>query len=185
MKKILKDSVFYVLVPIVMVLLMIQFIRPITIKGVSMMPFLKDNSKCLMIRSKTFKRRDVVVFRTDEMRSEKDLKHGNIIQQLIDGKQKILIKRIIGLPGDSIEVVDSKVKINGEFIDDFSDIAIIGDFGPYEVPEESYFMLGDNRNRSKDSRYWDNPYVEKSLIKGKVWIKYFPSLEYLGGNNGQ
>jgi len=100
-------------------------------------------------------------------------------------EDKLLVKRIIGLPGDSIEVVDSKVKINGEFIDDFSDIAIIGDFGPYEVPEESYFMLGDNRNRSKDSRYWDNPYVEKSLIKGKVWIKYFPSLEYLGGNNGQ
>ena len=125
----------------------------------------------------------VIALRMSYLFSEPE--RGDIVIFDSNYEDKLLVKRIIGLPGDSIEVVDSKVKINGEFIDDFSDIAIIGDFGPYEVPEESYFMLGDNRNRSKDSRYWDNPYVEKSLIKGKVWIKYFPSLEYLGGNNGQ
>jgi len=125
----------------------------------------------------------VIALRMSYLFSEPE--RGDIVIFDSNYEDKLLVKRIIGLPGDLIEIVDSKVKINGAFIDDYSDIAIIGDFGPYEVPEESYFMLGDNRNRSKDSRYWDNPYVEKSLIKGKVWIKYFPSLEYLGGNNGQ
>jgi len=125
----------------------------------------------------------VIALRMSYLFSEPE--RGDIVIFDSNFEDKLLVKRIIGLPGDYIEVIDSKVKINGEFIDDFSDIEIIGDFGPYEVPDESYFMLGDNRNRSKDSRYWDNPYIEKNLIKGKVWIKYFPSFEYLGGNNGQ
>jgi len=125
----------------------------------------------------------VIALRMSYLFSEPE--RGDIVIFDSNFEDKLLVKRIIGLPGDYIEVIDSKVKINGEFIDDFSDIEIIGDFGPYDVPDESYFMLGDNRNRSKDSRYWDNPYIEKNLIKGKVWIKYFPSFEYLGGNNGQ
>ena len=44
----------------------------------------------------------------------------------------------------------------------------------YEVPEGCYFMLGDNRNVSKDSRYWLNPYVEKDKIIGKAFLRYWP-----------
>ena len=49
----------------------------------------------------------------------------------------------------------------------------IGEFGPYEVPEDSYFMMGDNRNDSQDSRYWVDKYVEKDEILGKVVFKYY------------
>ena len=58
--------------------------------------------------------------------------------------------------------------------DDFCPETPVGDFGPYEVPEGCYFMLGDNRNVSKDSRYWLNPYVEKDKIIGKAFLRYWP-----------
>ena len=51
-----------------------------------------------------------------------------------------------------------------------------GDFGPYVVPPDSYFMLGDNRNDSKDSRFWTNTYVKRDKIIGKVKFRYYPSI---------
>ena len=49
-----------------------------------------------------------------------------------------------------------------------------GSFGPYEVPEDSYFVMGDNRNNSLDSRYWDNTYVKKEAILAKAGFRYWP-----------
>ena len=49
-----------------------------------------------------------------------------------------------------------------------------GDFGPYVVPEDSYFVMGDNRENSHDSRYWVNTYVERSAIMGKAVLRYWP-----------
>ena len=87
------------------------------------------------------------------------------------------IKRIIGLPGETVTIRDGKVYINDStepLCDDFCPETPVGDFGPYEVPEGCYFMLGDNRNVSKDSRYWLNPYVEKDKIIGKAFLRYWP-----------
>ena len=96
--------------------------------------------------------------------------------QDIDEKQKF-IKRVIGLPGETVTIRDGKVYINDStepLRDDFCPETPVGDFGPYEVPEGCYFMLGDNRNVSKDSRYWLNPYVEKDKIIGKAFLRYWP-----------
>lgn len=93
-----------------------------------------------------------------------------------DEKQKF-IKRVIGLPGETVAIRDGKVYINDStepLRDDFCPETPVGDFGPYEVPEGCYFMLGDNRNVSKDSRYWLNPYVEKDKIIGKAFLRYWP-----------
>ena len=93
-----------------------------------------------------------------------------------DEKQKF-IKRVIGLPGETVTIRDGKVYINDStepLRDDFCPETPVGDFGPYEVPEGCYFMLGDNRNVSKDSRYWLNPYVEKDKIIGKAFLRYWP-----------
>ena len=90
---------------------------------------------------------------------------------------KDLIKRVIGLPGETVTIRDGKVYINDStepLRDDFCPETPVGDFGPYEVPEGCYFMLGDNRNVSKDSRYWLNPYVEKDKIIGKAFLRYWP-----------
>ena len=87
------------------------------------------------------------------------------------------IKRIIGLPGETVNIVDGKVYINDseEPLDDsFCPETPEGSFGPYTVPEGCYFMLGDNRNHSMDSRYWQNPFVEEDAIEAEVAVRYWP-----------
>lgn len=100
-----------------------------------------------------------------------------------DDESLIYVKRVIGLPGETVEIVDGTVYVtqtNGEIIQlDDSFVTTeepVGDFGPYVVPEDSYFMLGDNRNNSKDSRYWTNTFVKKEKIIGKVAFRYYPSI---------
>ena len=91
------------------------------------------------------------------------------------------IKRIIGLPGETVEIISGKVYINGELLDEpYLSEEPTGDYGPYQVPEDSYFMLGDNRAVSKDSRYWHNTYVKKDKIIAKAFVMYWPSLKWLG-----
>ena len=94
-----------------------------------------------------------------------------IIFKYPDDETKTFIKRVIGLPGETVEIRDGKVYINGsaEPLDDsFCPEMPTGDFGPYVVPEDSYFVMGDNRENSHDSRYWVNTYVERSAIMGKA-----------------
>ena len=91
------------------------------------------------------------------------------------------LKRIIGWTGETVEIISGKVYINGELLDEpYLSEEPTGDFGPYQVPEDSYFMLGDNRAVSKDSRYWHNTYVKKDKIIAKAFVMYWPSLKWLG-----
>ncbi len=99
-----------------------------------------------------------------------------IIFHYPDDESKLFIKRLIGLPGETVEIIDGKVYIDGaeEPLDDsFVNGVPIGDFGPYVVPENCYFMLGDNRNNSKDSRFWENTYVTFDQIVGKAVVRYW------------
>ncbi len=97
-----------------------------------------------------------------------------------DEPETLFVKRIIGLPGDTIVIEAGEIYINGsrEPLDtSFVKGPLMGDFGPYEVPEDSYFMLGDNRNNSKDARSWQNKYVNKKDILGRVVFRYYPSFK--------
>ena len=99
-----------------------------------------------------------------------------------DDESVLYVKRVIGLPGETVDIRDGKVYIDGSetpLSDEYVKETPLGDFGPYEVPEGHYFMMGDNRNESKDSRYWDNTYVAKNKILGKVYLKYFPQVKFL------
>ena len=99
-----------------------------------------------------------------------------------DDESQLFIKRLIGLPGETIEIINGKVYIDGseEPVDDsFVPETPLGSFGPYTVPEDCYFMLGDNRNNSKDSRFWDNTFVRFDQIVGKAVVRYFPSIKLL------
>lgn len=99
-----------------------------------------------------------------------------------DDESQLFVKRVIGLPGETVEIKDGKVYINGSetpLDDSFTPETPTGDYGSYVVPEGSYFMLGDNRNHSGDSRFWKQPYVEKEKIVGKAIFRYFPGVKIL------
>lgn len=101
-----------------------------------------------------------------------------VIFRYPDDEKKLFIKRIIGLPGETIEIRGGKVYVDGseEPLDDSfcPETPLPLDLGPFEVPEGSYFMMGDNRNNSNDSRYWQNKYVAKEKILGKAVLRYWP-----------
>ena len=105
-----------------------------------------------------------------------------VIFKYPDDESQRFIKRVIGLPGETVEIREGKVYINGSdtpLDDSFTPETPVGNFGPYTVPEGCYFMLWDNRNNSRDSRMWDNPYVKKEKILGKAVLRYFPGIEVL------
>ena len=105
-----------------------------------------------------------------------------VIFKYPDDETQLYIKRVIGLPGETVEIREGKVYIDGSetpLDDSFTPETPVGNYGPYTVPEGCYFMLGDNRNYSKDSRFWQNPYVEKEKILGKAMLKYFPGFKLL------
>ena len=99
------------------------------------------------------------------------------------GKTVRYVKRVIGIPGDTVDIVDGKIYLNG------SDTPLEEDYLPeamaphtphhFEVPEESYLMLGDNRNNSGDARFWRNPYISEEKIRAKVLFEYFPEIKRL------
>lgn len=87
------------------------------------------------------------------------------------------IKRIIGLPGEHIEIVNGKVEVNGEVIDDAYGFDIIRQYGdslPMDIPDNEYFVMGDNRNSSQDSRYTVVGTIEKEEIMGKAIVRVWP-----------
>lgn len=106
-------------------------------------------------------------------------KRGDIvIFKFPDDETQDYIKRVIGTPGDTVKGIDGVVYINDiplkeEYvIGDEEDLKNMEDFGPYQVPEDSYFVMGDNRLISEDARDWENKFVHKDKIYGKVFLKY-------------
>jgi len=91
------------------------------------------------------------------------------------GEDQDMLKRIIGLPGDTIEVRNNTLYVNGEartedYIADKPNYV----YGPITVPEGCYFVMGDNRNSSYDSHLWPNPFLPAENIKGQVFLCYWP-----------
>jgi len=88
--------------------------------------------------------------------------------------KKSYIKRCIGLPGEMIEFKDNQLYVDGVLTEQpyLPDGVVTEDFGPVYVPEGEYFMCGDNRGNSSDSRVWG--FVEKKLIIGKAQLVYWP-----------
>jgi signal peptidase I len=111
-----------------------------------------------------------------------DVESGDIIvfrSGLVDeknGKAKNLIKRVIGLPGDVIEIKDDAVYRNGERLDEpyTKDGVTLGSMAAVTVPEGCYFVLGDNRGVSQDSRSGEVGFVPDDSVEGKVVFRLFP-----------
>lgn len=96
-----------------------------------------------------------------------------IFYQEINGEQDILVKRCVGLPGDTIAVHDGKLYRNGEALDEpyLNEEVIYGEFEEYTVPEGKMFVMGDNRNNSYDSRYFGP--VDLDNVIGRPILTFF------------
>lgn len=154
MKKFFKEYVPYIIV-IILVLLIKRFVvSPIKVNGDSMYNTLKD--KDIMILN-------IIGYRFS------DIKRFDIV--VVDGKDEYLIKRVIGLPGEEIEYKNNKLYVNGKLIKDKYGKNHTKDFKT-KIPKGHYFVMGDNRNNSLDSRYFGA--FKKNKILGKTNFTVFP-----------
>lgn len=109
-----------------------------------------------------------------------DPKPGDIVVFLPNGNEKshYYVKRVIGVPGDTVQIRDGEVLVNGELFEEEGEFAPILDAElaaePVTLGEDEYFVLGDNRNNSEDSRYANIGNVKKEYIIGKAWFIMSP-----------
>lgn len=111
-----------------------------------------------------------------------DPERGDIaIFRFPDNEKIYYVKRIIGLPGETIDIVDGQVYVTGKdgrkeaLEEPYLREAMIPEAPMhFEVPDDSYFMMGDNRNYSLDARRWKNTYVKRDKLIAKVLFRYFP-----------
>jgi len=171
MKAIVRDILLALLLALAISLL----IRPTIVKEISMVPTLDENNY-LMIAKQAYQfgdvaRDDIVVF------------HSNLTDD--EGKEKLLIKRIIGIPGDVLTISNGSVYRNGNRIQEPYIMGGIdgetnGELYNYVVPENFVFVMGDNREVSLDSRSEEVGPVRISDILGKAFFRLYP-FDQIGG----
>ncbi len=206
-KKEILEWVYCILIAFVIVLLIKTFIGvPTVVKQTSMDPTLKQNERLWLSRwgatfNKMPKRGDIITFEAPTVRTvdrnhidydnpiaSYDYNPTNVITKFIYYTLEIgktsYIKRVIGLPGDHVEIKDGGVYINGEKLQEnyLQDYVVTGDLGglyvDIVVPKDAVYVLGDNRSESTDSRRFGCIPVEK--IESKAVFRFWP-LNKIGG----
>ena len=103
---------------------------------------------------------------------------GDVVVLDLPNQSDMLIKRVIGLPGETIEVRSGEVYVDGERLEETWPVRLGGNnYGPHTVPPLHIFVMGDNRGSSNDSRSFGDVYVDE--IVGRAWFSYWP-LEHVG-----
>ena len=165
------ETITYFAMILVAVLFVQRFIvQPVEVNGSSMETTLSDKNH-LLLEKVTYlfskpERFDVVVFHPFEYDNE-----------------ICYIKRIIGLPGETVQIIDNIIYINGEpLIENYGRENVIVDAGiasePITLANDEYFVLGDNRNNSKDSRNETVGVVTRDSILGRAWCRIWPLTDF-------
>lgn len=158
------DEIVHTFLPAIAIVLAINLFlaQPRTVHGESMEPNLHEEERVII---------DLVTYRfRDPQRGE------IIVLKLPNSHTDPLIKRVVGLPGDTIEITNGKVYINDELLSEpYLNQDTPGQVARQIVPEEHVFVLGDNRGSSNDSRYFGM--VPYENILGRAWLRYWPPSE--------
>ena len=154
--KYLKEAMPYIIILIVVILIRTFIVTPIKVNGQSMYDTLNGSEIMILWRTKDIQRYDIVV------------------ADLIENGKKTdtLIKRVYGLPGETISCEDGVIYINGKKIDDSYAYGKTDDFGSITLGSDEYFLLGDNRGVSLDSRIFGP--INKKHIDGKTDFIIWP-----------
>ena len=166
LRSLLRDVIFAGVIAILIVGFVVQ---PVRVEGQSMMPKLHDQDRIFVNK---------FIYPLREWIGDKEpIKRGDIVVLLYpDDPSKSYIKRVVGLPGEEVNVENGKLYINGMQIDepylDSEYLSADSMPGSVHVKEHHYFVLGDNRRNSSDSRYWG--LVPEKYIYGKAIFRYYP-----------
>lgn len=153
-KKWLKENLLFTILLLIIIIIRIFFYSPIRVNGSSMYPTLQDKEFMILNKiglQKGINRFDIVV---------------------VEANGKYIIKRVIGLPGESVMYSDNKLYINGKVIEDNYSKSETENFENVILKDDEYFVMGDNREVSKDSRVIGPINVKN--IKGKTNLVIFP-----------
>jgi signal peptidase I len=156
-----------VLIISVFILLGVFVAQPVVVEGTSMLPQLHDGERLLVNKLVYYKFKSI---------SWGHLERGDIIVFWYPREpDKSYVKRIIGLPGETVEIRNGKVLINGvELNETYLDTEYnqsLPNFQPKKIDDHYYFVLGDNRDNSSDSRYWG--LVPEKYVYGKAFFRYW------------
>ncbi|MGN0713385.1 MAG: signal peptidase I [Anaerovoracaceae bacterium] len=156
-----------IVIAVIIASIILAFIKPIVVRQSSMEPTFYSGDYIFISRQAYHlfgepERGDVIVFHTD-MKDE-------------NNKDKNLIKRIIGLPGDTVEIIGGYVYLNGQIIDEpyLNEPGISGEMEEITVPDGKLFVMGDNRGVSQDSRDVLIGCIDEDQILGKVFVRLYP-----------
>jgi len=165
-----------------LIFIILQFLtQNYVVKGKSMFPNLDDGHRVLVNK---FIYQSTIDFDKDNVGKGEEFIFGGpqrdeivVFKSPHDYQKEALVKRIIGLPGDWVEIKNGVFLVNNDSLaSDFGFTSLISFDSKMKVPESMYFVLGDNRNHSNDSRLFG--FVSSENIIGRVWITYWPFPEF-------
>jgi len=185
MAKFISETIETVLITLVVFIVLQTAIQNFQVQGSSMKPTLLPADRIVVNKIPTFRIPIGTIGDTlpwllssDEKDHYLFGKHDRgsiVVFKSPDESGQDLVKRIIGIPGDTISINDGKVFVNGNLIEEpYVESQGSSKTSDLQVPNNHYFVLGDNRPWSNDSRHWVFSFVEESLIIGKAWMIYWP-----------